>query len=216
MNFEELLKRIWQTQFSSCRLRIDEGSLLEKFAREERSFRRVETGIILLNCGLLVVLGCLFYQALKNPLPQPAASGPSLIWPALILALPITGLTLLMTADRFRCRRRQPRPEDSAKAFAESALAQIDHRIRLFRNVFWWFILPIICVADFGFRWYMAWWVGTVTGGTKGAASTVLGAALECAIIGTAVFFLFRWMIKRHLQPRKKEVQALLQTLQGL
>lgn len=218
MNLEDLLKRAWQSQFSGRRVVIKEGSLLQKLQREERSFRRSlwagDLGMVLLCCVLLSVLGYLSYQAMREPLPQPAAPAHSLIWPSLLLALPLAGLGIFVTVDRFRYRRRQPRREDSVKALAESFLAQIDHRIRLFKNVFWWFILPIIGVADFGFRCYIAWWVGTVTGGTKDVVGTLLRALLESAVAGTAIFYLFRWLIKRYLQPRKEELQALLQNLE--
>jgi len=219
MNLEERLKRLWQTQFTGRRVVLKEASLFETLQREERSFRlglcAGDIGMVLLSGALLMVLGCLFYQAVRQPPLPPAVRGPSLIWPALILGLPLTGLAVFITSDRFRYRRWHPRPEDSIRAFAESFLALLDRRIQLFKSVFWWFVLPIIGIGDFGFRCYTAWWVATATGGPHGSVQTVLGALLESALIGAAVYYLFRWHIKRHLQPRKEELQRLLLTLRS-
>ncbi len=217
MNPEELLKRLWPTQRSARRLAFNEAGLLLALREEEKRFRRgifaADMGMVVVCCALLGVAAYLFYRATKEPLPQSGLPGPSLIWPGLILTLPLTGLTLFVAAARFRGRRRQPRPEDSVKVYAESLLVQIEQRIRLCKRVFWWFILPIIGIADFGLQLYMAVWVGSISERRPLALGTVLEALLECALFGAVVFYLFRWMIKKHLQPRQKELQALVESL---
>jgi hypothetical protein len=221
MNVDDKSKRVWQSQFSGRRLVIKDERLLDDLRRQERSFRgwlyATDVGMVLLICVLLGVLGYLLYQCAREPLPQPFAQGaqPSLTWAGLILGVPLAGLAVFITVDRFRFRQRHPKPEDSIRAFARNLLAQINHRIWLFKTVFWWFVLPIVFIADAGFRCYMAWWVGTIAGGTKEAVWTVLRTVLESAVTGVAIFYLFRWLARRHLQSRKQELEAFLQTLEA-
>jgi hypothetical protein len=183
---------------------------LQQLRRRQRDFRGALYGadvlMVVLACILLGVVGYLFCRSRTS-------ASPSAQWAGLIVPLPLAGLAVFTIVDRIRQLRRHPKREDSIKACAESMLAEVVHRIWLFRKVLWWLVLPIFFVADGGFQAYVAWTVGWAMGAPKDAILGALGALVEPGIVGVAVCLLFRWMVKKDLDPRRRELEALLQSL---
>jgi len=133
----------------------------------------------------------------------------------LLMMLPVGGFTVFTIVDRLQHLKRRSRHDSSVKVCLESILAEINHRIWLCRNVVWWLILPVVFVADAGFRCYLAWGLRTATAAPIDAAGTIVPALVESGVTGVIVYYLFRWLIQKSFQPRKQELETLLRNLDG-
>ena len=90
----------------------------------------------------LVMVPLWLYLGVKDSLPWTwYLTVPALLW--------IAGYMLV---DRMRHKRQPPEPDEPLRQCVESSLAQVEHQIRLLRNVHWWYLLPlgISCLAFFG------------------------------------------------------------------
>src|SRR3954447_19991766 len=124
----------WQTQTSKTRLTIDAELLVKEVRRNQQHFvaaifwRDVrEVGISLLMVPLWIYLGT------RRSMPWTwYLTVPALLW--------IAGY---MLADRMRHKRQPAGTGEPLRQHVESSLAQVDHQIRLLRNVFWWYLLPL-------------------------------------------------------------------------
>jgi hypothetical protein len=211
MNPDEALKRAWQSQFAGRRVVLHENVILQQLRRQQRDLRSALYGadvlMVVLACALLGVVGYLFWQSRTTGSPPP-------LWVVLIVAAPLAGLAVFTIVDRIRQLRRHPRREDSLRACAQSMLAEVVHRIWLFKSALWWFVLPIFLVADGGFQAYVAWQVGWTIGSPKDAVLGALRALVEPVLLGVGVCLLFRWMVKKGLEVRRSELEALLRSLE--
>jgi len=209
---DDELKKAWKSQFSGQRLVLDEKVILPLLRRQQSYFRGAlygsDAAMVVLACGLLGIIGYLLYQSRTS-------APPWALWGSLTLVVPIAGLAAFTTLDRIRQRRRHPKREDSVQVCAESMLAEVNHRIGLFRKVLWWFVLPIILVADGGFQSYVAWRVGWMLGGPKEAFAGAFRPLIESIIFGIAVYYMFQWMVRRWWEPYRQGLEALIQSLQS-
>jgi uncharacterized membrane protein len=208
---DEELKRAWQSQFAGHRVVLHEDLILQQLRRQQRDFRNALYGadvlLVVLSFVLLAVVGYLFLHS--------RATGSSLPdWVVLIVAVPLAGLAGFTIVDRLLQVSRHPKREDSVRAWAESMLAEVVHRIWLFKRALWWLVLPIFLVADGGFQAYVAWQVGWAMGTPKDAVLGALQALVEPVLLGVAVCFFFRWMVRKDLEVRKVELQALVDSLE--
>ncbi len=210
MNPDEQLKRAWQSQFSGRRPALNEGLILQQFRRHQHDFRFSLYGADL----LMVVLGCALLGVTGYGVYLSARWAAWAAWGMLLMLLPIGGFTVSIIIDRLRHLHRHPWRDTSIKACAESMLAEINHRIWLCRNVVWWFILPVIFIADAGFRCYVAWNTSSITGATD-AVSLIAPALVEAVITGAVIYFLFRWLVAKNFQARKRELEQLLLSLKS-
>jgi hypothetical protein len=194
------LKQAWQSQTSQRRLTIDADVILNEVRHNERNFRRTvfwrdtrEVGVSLVMVPVWIWLG------LKHALPWTwYLCIPALLW--------IAGF---MVVDRMNQKQRQPRPGDPLRERIESSLAQVEHQIWLLRNVFWWYLLPP-GVAMAAFFAHCAW---LARDGGLVAGLVMAGVVAVAASILWGVHGLNQNCVRKELEPRRRELEALLQTL---
>ncbi len=211
MNPDDPLKRAWQSQFSDRRLALNEDLILQQLRRHHHDFRLALYGADL----VMVVIGCVLLGITGYGLYLSSQWAAWAAWGMLLMLVPIGGFTLWIIMDRLRHLHRHPWRDTSIKACAESMLAEINHRIWLCRNVVWWFILPVIFIADAGFRCYVAWKTSALAGSASDAVGPVASVLLDTVIAGVIIYCVFRWLVTKGFQPRKRELERLLQSLEG-
>ena len=197
MNADDLTPA-WQAQ---PRPAIDPEQLLAEVRRDHRRFaanlfwRDVrEVGGSLLMVPLWVYLGA----ALSLPWTW-YLMVPTLLWYA--------GFLL---ADRLRHPRRPPDPGQPLVRCVEESLAQVEHQIWLLRNIGWWGFLPF-AIPAMAFVGHVNW----------PSAARSWGAAVATAGVGAVVGVCLAWgyrlnqaAVRDGLEPRRRELQALLAGLQ--
>jgi len=196
------LKQAWQTQSSPRRLTIDAELLLREVQRNQQHFTATifwrdvrEVGISLVMVPLWVYLG------VRLSLPWAwYLTVPALVW--------IAGFMLV---DRLRHKRHGPASGEPLRQRLESSLAQVEHQIWLLRNVFWWYLLPIVlsCLAFFG---HVAW-LGRSDGWLTAVVCGVV--TLVVVIFFVCVYWLNQEAVRTYLEPRREELKALLGSLEG-
>ena len=193
-------KQAWQTQTSQTRLTIDAELLLKELRRSQRYFaatilwrdvREVGTSLLMVPVWL--------YLGVKYSLPWTwYLTVPALLW--------IAGY---MLADRMRHKRQPPEPGEPLRQRVESSLAQVEHQIRLLRNVLWWYLLPLFLpmLAFFG---QVAWQERSGGWWTALAVSPVVALG---AIVFAGVYWLNQYAVRAGLEPRRRELESLLMSL---
>src|SRR5262249_3603009 len=106
-------------------------------------------------------------------------------------------------------RRQAPEAGEPLRQRVESSLAQVEHQIRLLRNVLWWYLLPLglPLLAFFGQvtwqevsgRWWAALWAGMM--------------AIVVVMVFAGVYWLNQSAVRCTLEPRRQELKALLTSL---
>jgi hypothetical protein len=197
---DDELKKAWQSQASPQRLTLDAALVLNEVRRNERQFAAMiyardvrEVGVALLLVRVWIYCGIRFSHHWTWYLVVP-----TLLW--------IAGF---MIADRVRQSRRQPEPEDTLRSSIESSLAQVEHQIWLLQNIFWWYLLP-----PFGAM--MIWpahlaWRSRDDG--LDAVAPFAGVAFTYVLVGWFIYWLNQYAVRKALEPRRKELQALLRSL---
>lgn len=195
------LKQAWQSQSSQPRLTIDTELLLKEVRQKQHQFTAIifwrdarEIGISLLMIPVWIVMGI----SLKLPWAWYLMI-PGILW--------IAGFLLI---DRLRQGRKFSDPAGSLRQRVQSSLAQVDHQIWLLRNVNWWYQLPIALpmLAFFG----QIVWDQRATGWEAVAAGAIF--LLIVAIFMIGIYWLNQYAVRTDLQPRRKELELLLDSLQ--
>jgi hypothetical protein len=191
-------KQVWQTQ---SRLTIDTELLVNEVRRNQQQFTTMlfwrdvrEVGI----CVLLVLLW--FYVGAKLALPW--------TWYLIVPALLWVGGYML--ADRFRHKRQPLDPAEPLQHRVKNSLAQIEQQIRLLRSVHWWCLLPMappLLAFQIHVTWQIHdrlahWWM------------FLASHVAIVAIVFAGVYWLNQQAIRRSLEPRRQELQKLLQSLE--
>jgi len=194
------LKQAWRTQSSQTRLTIDPDLLVNEVRRNQRNFaatifwrdvREVGTGLVMVPVWI--------YMGAKMALPWTwYLTVPVFLW--------IAGFMLV---DRLRQKRRPVEPADTLRHHIEASLAEVDHQIRLLRNVFWWYLLPpgLSILAFFA---QVTWQIRD--GGWLTAVSAA-GAILIAGLVLGGIYWLNQFAVRTELTPRRDELAALLSDL---
>jgi hypothetical protein len=207
MNFDEYfekLQKAWQCQHASAKLRInaDADALLKEVRRNQRLWGAINfwDAVVEIGGGFL---GTLFFSyvgvrhANWTPFRLPD-------WDFLLVAFACAGLGTFRLVNRIVQRRKQPSSNDPLKACIEASLNEVNHDIWLQRNVFWWCWLPFITALAVSFCY----------------ASLHFHTPKFLAFLVLFVFPLAWWgyrlsrfTVRKVLEPRRQELEALLTSL---
>jgi hypothetical protein len=195
------LKEAWREQASRGRLTVDAARLDEE-VRKRRQFDSVLFWRDVREVGVsLVMIPVWIYMGVELSLPWAwYLAVPAFLW--------IAGY---MLADRRIQRRREAGPGEPLRRHVESSLRQVEHQIRLLRNVFWWYLLPLALpiLAFFG---QVAWRVRKIPPWWGSLAFFAIGAAIV-AVVFTGVYKANQYAVSAGLEPRRRELQELLADL---
>jgi hypothetical protein len=210
MEFEKLQKA-WQEQGGGPPLTIDPSLLLKLVQRNKQTFE-----LLVFWCDVREVGACIFVAILFTFFGTRSWWG-GLIWFWYVAALLALGVGTFMVVDRIRQRRQMPVFGEPLLACVECSLAQVNHQIWLLKNVLWWYLLPPIVgialvvsqscfvlavqVADPDPRWFIV--------------RTHLLVAGFCVVLYYGIYRLNQWVVRKELQPRKEELEALLASLKA-
>ena len=194
MNFDDLQKA-WQAQDTGAKVTINADALLKLVRRDQKQFWRTillrdirEVGVIYL------LMWFFFHRGLLNG-----------DWTDCLVGLGCCGVATFMVLDRFLQRRKQPAKSDSLTDCVEASLRQVNHQIWLLKNVFWWYLLPV--VAPLGISVAVSSWHA------RHRAADLAGWGLYAAG-GVLVYWFVYWLnqaaVKKSLEPRKRELETLL------
>jgi hypothetical protein len=195
------LRQAWQTQTSETRLLIGPALLLQEVRRNQEHLAATifwrdcrEVGVALLLVPVWVYLGATLALAWTWYLTVPA-----LLW--------IAGF---MLADRRRHKRQPPEQGEPLRQRVEGSLAQVEHQIWLLRNIFWWYLLPpglsiLAFFAQVAWRAQAGGWLTVVT---------MAGLVSVVALIFAGVYWLNQYAVRTGLEPRRRELELLLASLQ--
>jgi hypothetical protein len=126
---------------------------------------------------------------------------------AVILACVWIGL--FMIVDRVWQRRKRPILNDPLKACLQSSRSEVSHQIWLLRNVLWWYLLPL--VLGLAIR-LMDPVLRTILSGSPSLSSWVRYLIIWVPVFW-GVYWLNQYAVRKHLQPRLQELDALLADL---
>lgn len=194
------IKDIWQNQSAQARLAVDAELVLKEVQHNERQFattifwrdvREVGTSLVLIPVWL--VLG------IKQSLP----------WTWYLMIPTLLWIAVFMLIDR---RRHRPKPSENSEtllACVERSLSEVEHQIRLLRNVFWWYLLPMILpmfafFAQVSWDKFMSGW------------GAVFAFTFFCGCVSSVFAFVYRLnltAVRTHLEPKREELQKLLGSL---
>lgn len=207
MNPDEM-KQVWQSQGTGRRLTVDADVLLPIFRRNQRHFR----SMILLSEGFIII-ALVIYAALsagfgllllRKGLPVLALCG------CFSLACVLLAIAGYKAWDRFHQMQRRATASDPIRACLEEHLDWLRHETRLWTKVLWWYLLPL-AIGMLVFDFSVAWAVGGLETLLSGPSLTLVFLFLGLLCIGP---WLCRWYVRKHYEPRQRELESLLQDLQ--
>lgn len=209
MNPEEI-KQVWQAQTTRRRLSIDADLLLQEFRRNKQHFiSSVFLGESLLILGL-VVMGALFMFAAVSTLRERL---PALVfWGFLSQGFFCLAVGAYKGFDRLRQMRRRATASDPILACVEENLDWVRHEIRLWgQQALWWYLLPL-AVGELLLVFSVRYAVG--------GPGALLRPSNLLDVLGAAAFlwagrWFCRWYVRKYYEPRQRELEALLQSLQS-
>jgi len=198
MNFEALQKA-WQSQDPGAKVTINTDVLLNEVRRNQQQFRVM---IFWRDVREVVVAAFLTWLFLHWAIRDRE-------WSLYLLSFACLGVAIFMLADRWLQRKKQPVTNDPLRSCIEASLIQVNHQIRLLKNVFWWYLLPFLV----GF----AALIGSVVWQTRHTGLDVIifmtGCALFCGLVCWGVYWLNQFAVRKTLEPRRQELKTLLTSL---
>ena len=200
------LQKVWQSQERGRQIAVDADLVLQLVRRNYRHFRREIFWQDMPEVGVLMIMAALFayWGALMHA------------WPWFAMAVICMSVGLFELGDYLRQKWRSPTPGETLVAWTESSLASMEHRTWLLKTVLWWCLLPnwigiVLVVGYWGFR---VW--GIPDFGWRWQIETFV---VGFVFFVTALFYgVYRWnqrAIRTKLQPRKEELQKLLENLKA-
>lgn len=190
----------WQTQPARTRVTIDADLLLKEVQRNAQAFATMifwrdvrEVGVALVMVPLWVFLGIWMALPWTWYLTIPA-----MLW--------VAGYILV---DRIRYTRKPAEPGEPLRAGVAGALMEVEHQIRLLRSVLWWYLLPLglpLLAFIVQFTW---------NGRSRGWNHVLEGCFLSLcfAFVFGVVYWANQYAVRATLEPRRKELEALLMSL---
>jgi len=197
---DDELKQAWQSQTSQPRLTLDAALVLAEVRRNEQQFAATiylrdlrEVFVAIVMVPVWVCIGV----KMKS------------LWTWYLVITALFWIAGFMIVDRIRQRRRQASPGDDLRSSVERSLAQVEHQIWLLRNIFWWYLLPLFAAM-------MVWLAHLVWRSRNNGSEALTGfgaVAVVFVLVGWFIYWLNQFAVRKQLEPRRKELQALLRSL---
>ncbi len=194
MNDEEM-KRLWQNQPLPEPL-ADVPTLLATAGRKHQKFQRTIFWRDFREVGVALVLIPIFVASAQRE---------DALWTSYLIVLALVFVAGFMVIDRLRWRKAAPGPGETMGDTIRAALAELEHQIWLLRNVLWWYIGPLMGALIIDTTHQM------LTGPRE--PSSFIGSLAVFFLLGAFLWWLNQWAVKRDLEPRRSELQKLLEAV---
>ena len=200
MNFEVFVKA-WQCQPGPKLTVADPEAAVRKLRlHEHRTYRAY---LILAGLEATMVLLFLFFAIWFHN------------WADYVMAFVCFFICVFTLVDRWlQHRRRSVTTNETLASCIQSSLMQVKYEISRYRSIFWWYLLPI----DIGFTACAVSWCWDLSGHQTWWV-IVLGMIpvaiwlLFCGLISWFTYWLHQRGIEKKLEPRRKELEELLASL---
>ena len=195
MNFEELQKA-WQSQNPGATVTINADLLLKEVRRNQHYFWMTIFWRDAREVGAAAFLAWLFlHWAIRDR-----------EWSLYLLSFSCFGVGLFMLVDRWLQRRKRPVTNDPLRSCIEASLLQVNHQIWLLKNIFWWYLLPVL--AGLGILIVSQIWKARHAG--PWGIIFLTGYALFCVFFFWGVYWFNQYAVRKGLEPRRQELESLL------
>lgn len=194
-------QQAWQAQKSQTRVTIDADLLLKDVQRHQRNFRNEviwgDVGELAIVCLLLPIW---IYLGVKTSSPWSwYLTIPVLIW-----------YVLFRLMYRKRHKQKPSEPDEPLLQCVKNSLIQIEDQIWLFRNVFWWSLLPLsISFLAFLIHVFLPaanhWWEFLIA---------LFFSVLAFGVPYGAIYFGTQRTVRSKYEPRRQELLTLLASLE--
>jgi len=198
MNFEELQKA-WQSQNPGATVTINTDLLLKEVRCNQHHFWMTIFWRDAREVGVAAFLTWLFlHWAIRDR-----------EWSLYLLSFSCFGVGLFMLVDRWLQRRKRPVTNDPLRSCIEASLLQVNHQIWLLKNVFWWYLLPLAAALGIA--------IGAGIWRTRQAGFLVMRGWVVFVLFGVLIYWGVYWLnqfvVRKHLEPRRQELESLLASL---
>ena len=199
MNFEAMQKA-WQSQDPGAKVTINVNVLLNEVRHNQQHFRATifwrdarEVGVCALMAVFFLAWGRLWQW-----------------WSLDLLSFCCFFVGGFLLVDRRIQYRKQPVKNESLQACIQNSLFQVNHQIWLLKNIFWWYLLPILVG------------LGAVSAATlwhkkaDGPATIIALGAFYVVFYGLVYWGVYRlnqFAVRKTLEPRRQELEALMDNL---
>lgn len=207
MNFEDFQKA-WQCQKPGAKLTATEPeALLQNLRLTQRSSHIINFLADMFILGVEAIMVPWFlYAAIRYH-----------DWAFYVMASGCLFIGVFILVNRWLQRRRVPLTNETLISCARSSLAQVKHELWRSKNVFWWYVVPL----EIGFisvAVSSAWRASHIQFPQNASAiwTGILPSvifALFCGLLGWVVCWLNQRGIRKTLEPRRKELEELLASL---
>ena len=208
MTPEDELKSAWKAQPLPRQITINADVLLQQIRGNKARFAsEILWSTMFMILGWVVmafgIIGFGIFCMVRRGAPWEAVSGFFFLG---IISLAIAAYTAL---DRFRYMRRVSLSAP-VLACAEESLALMQHEIQLWSNVLWWLLLPLALGVEASVL-ALAWAKG-VHWLVSPLALRMLGIMVIITLGGS---WFSRWYVHTYYEPRRQELEALVQKLKS-
>ena len=194
-------QQAWQAQTSATRVTVYADLLLKEVQSKQREFRTLifwrdfrEVAVGLLMIPVWFCLGLTM----------------SLPWTWWLTVPVFVWIAVFMLVYRKRHMPKPSEPDEPLLACVKNSLTEVEAQIWLLRNVFWWYLLPpSISISAFFIQ--AAW--SLRAGGWLPVLSDVVMLEVFLAVVYGGIYFLNQYAVRRQLEPRRRELLALLASL---
>jgi hypothetical protein len=194
MNDEEM-KRLWQDQ-PIPPPPVDVPALLATAGKKHREFQRALFWRDFREVGIALALIPVFLAfAQRN----------DALWTSYLIVVALVFVAAFMLIDRRRWRKATASPGDTIANTVASALAVVEHQIWLLRNILWWYLGPLIGALIIDAIHQMLT--------SQRNPSSFVGPIVTYLFVGAVLWWVNQRFVKRDLEPRRDELQKLLEAI---
>jgi len=194
MTFDDL-KNKWHKQ-EHGKLIISEDILLKEVRRNKKSFELLIFWRDVREGGVSFLLAGFFgYQAIKMN-----------VWSLYITAISVLFVGIYLVADRMIQKKKICQREKNLNEYIQISLTQVEHQIWLLKNVFWWYLLPVL----FGVAIFFAHVAWNLRSSGRVFWEHIFRSAGILIVVNWGVYKLNQYAAKKALEPRKDELEQLL------